>query len=251
MKKSFKTLAFSLLVCLLSAPALALDTVDVTLTGFGLGKNTSVSSNSGGSFSNTWAGFTNATFVNSTSTDVLDGAYELFCLQLLQSIHFGTTNTFAIQPTLAGNIPDGPPGALSPVAASAVENMFSEADGLQYLSNDDSAAFQLALWDITFDYDGSLASLSLSTGQFRANTNATVAALFDIYVDSAVNGIPLAGDTTYGLQSIKVQDLAFFIPGDRDIPCIDCNVPESGSLTLLGIGMIGLGASRRFAVAVK
>ncbi len=100
MKKAFKTVAFALLAALLAPPVSALDTVDVTLTGFGLGKHTSVSSNSGGSFRNTWAGFTNATFVNSTSTDVLDGAYELFCLQLLQSIGFGSSNQFTIQPVL-------------------------------------------------------------------------------------------------------------------------------------------------------
>lgn len=239
MKKPFNTVALALLAAF-SVPAMALGTVDVTLNSLGLGNSTSVSSNSGVSYSNVWAGFTNNTLINSTTTDVLDGLYELFCLQLLQSSAFGTANTFGVPPTLAGSIPDGSPGALSPIAASAVGNMFSEAAGSQYLSNDTAAAFQLALWDITFDYDGTLYSLNLDAGTFRANTTPAVAGLFSLYADSAVNGYTLTGDTTYGLQNLKVQDLAFFTPAGRATPCVDCNVQEPGSLALFGVCLLGL-----------
>jgi len=247
-----KTLISGIMLAVFAAPALALDTVDVTLNGFGFGVNTSVSSNAGSSYSTVFSGFTQGTFANSTSVDAVDGVYELFCLQLLQSIGFGNSNTFVIQPTLAGVIPDGPPGAMSVAAESAVFNMYASTNGSQYLTNLDAQAFQLALWDITFDFDGTAGSLGLSTGNFRArNLAAPVIAAFGDYVDLALNGVGDPTELTLGLQSLKVQDLAFSIPGGRDIPCVDCDLPEPGTLGLLGLGMIGLAGRRKLLSVVK
>lgn len=243
MKKTFVSAALTLAF---SAPALALDTVDVVLNSLGFGANTSVSSNSGASYSNVFSGFVNATFSNSTAVDVANGSYELFCLQLLQSIGLGSSNVFTIQPILAGNVPDGPPGPLSVAGAAAVENLYASTAGSQFLSNVDAQSFQLALWDITFDYDGSLASLGLGTGSFRArNISAAVSNSFNNYANAAVNGTPDPTELTLALENLKVQDLVFSIPGGRDIPCVDCELPEPGSLGLLGLGMIGLAGRRR------
>lgn len=219
------------LSALLSSSAFA-DTIDLTLTNLNEGGYATFSSNSGGSWQNNWAGTFGMVGTNSTNITALpNGAYDVFCLELLSTIYFNTKYTYTV--TGLTQVPNGTPGHITTAGAEAIQDMWNFANGKQFKSNDYAEAFQLALWEITFDNVND----SLTGGVFRAKSLSTgvnniVAELFGAI---KIDGTPV---TLAGLSHKDSQDLLVN-------PHQNTKVVEPNGVALLGLGLLGLGAFRR------
>ena len=100
----------------------------------------------------------------------------------------------------------------------------------------ESAAFQVAVWEITYD-----TNLNLSTGSFKLNDNATIRTLAQGWIDTisspsfSYNGIL---PTLFVLESSTAQDQLTAVP---------TNVPAAGSgmLALAGMSLLGKRRARK------
>ena len=146
---------------------------------------------------------------------------QVWCYELGQTFNFGTTY---MDYTLG-----------TPANEGLLSALFQEAYGDAQSSALNSAAFQLAVWEILHDGD-----LSLYSGTFHTNRvgNAT-----DLQAETWLAG--LGGFSDKGdiilYSSPEHQD---FIgrkpPSDRDV-----DLPEPGPLALIGVGLVALLVSRR------
>lgn len=236
MMKFSKSLAV-LALAGLSAPAFAGPTVDVYLNSPGLGHVVKVSSDNGHNYDNVFAGFMNMTVSNSSDpTALANAAYKIFCIELLGPAYYGSTNKYDI--VALDKVPNGEPGVLSFKEAEAVQDMWNFADGKQFATKDFAEAFQLALWEITFD-GNQIDKLSLTDGKFRAKTSDTVV---DI-ANSLFASIDLSGLKEFQLLGLQNRQLQDFIVDPGKTP--PTKVSEPGSLALLGLGFLGLAGLRR------
>jgi hypothetical protein len=211
------------------------DTVKLQYEGMGYARSVRVTI--GSSTFNTSAGqmmhkFTNG---NGVATQLNGQTKVTFCTDLTE----GATSNGAIY-TVApiANLPQtsGWP-AMGSTRAQGVYNLYATAAGLQNgTSNDWAAAFQIALWEVVYDYSGTSASLSLTAGNFKAkDTDGTsltssiatkVATLFAGVVGSSVTQTGLMGLTNNGCQDQIVQ--------------VDTIVPLPGAASM-GLAALGAG----------
>jgi len=233
----------------LAAPVAMADTVTLNLQNLAFTTTAYVSSNSGASFTNTYVSFLNGNVTNPVgplATSVfnpLPADVDVFCIQLLQSIGVPSSNTFNFGTLAASGSPDGPPGPLSALQQKQILNMYSNADGNQYINATNAAAFQLALWEITFDGNG---VLNEDAGVFQVKPlSAVVEAALDGYLASTVSDLNNNDPdlTMYAFQNGRVQD--FVIDLERLPGGGDEDLPEPGSMALLGLGLVGLAGTRR------
>lgn len=112
-----------------------------------------------------------------------------------------------------------------------------------FTTTNESAAMQLAIWEIVFD-DG----LSLSSGSLSASGNNTVVGMAQVYLNTIANGPHTAapGWQLYRFTNADKQDyLSATYTEPRIPPQGDRPLPLPGTLALLGAGLAGLGIARR------
>jgi MYXO-CTERM domain-containing protein len=203
-------------------------TVDVACTGVSNYQmiNTLLAGNPG----NEYTGQIDLALTNSVGGPA-NGAYKGFCTEITQNIQIGgSAQTYQVVSVASLPMPGGGMGAGK---ADAIARMWFAAGGQQYVADSDfAAAFQLTIWEIYNDFDGTAGSLNLSADTFQvtqplnAGTSAAVSFLF---AAAANLGGPQATNLV-GLGSESYQDLII-------------EVPAPGAVAL--VGLAGMVASRR------
>lgn len=162
------------------------------------------------------------------------GAFNTFCIDLVQDIYFGSTYTYTEMSVAAapqpGAYPAGTPvNGMGGVKASELNTLFAE----QYknLTTDNALeAFQIAIWNIVYDTD---ASVTTGDGSFY------VVSGFDPSIVTLANNY-LVGATDLSNQELFAGDLVALV-GDNgaqdQIFASDAPAPQ----TWLGGGLL-LGA---------
>lgn len=157
--------------------------------------------------------------------------FVTFCIELNQGIPGGVVQYSLVAPS-AAPVP-GPQG--SPMGAARAD-LLSELFGRFYAtaltSTNNSAAFQLAVWEITQDNatSGGNPSLNLTSGNFKV-TNSTVGSTVATTAQAWLNALNGTGArlNVVALSSSTAQD--------------QVTIPAPGVIALAGLG--GLAASRR------
>jgi len=161
-------------------------------------------------------------------TDAGGNSFTSWCIDIFQNTYFGqTVNDYTLTDgaTAIGAARSDALGRLATDALSSVSNAAS------------SGAFQLAIWEIVNETSGN--PYSLTSGNFRAS--------------SVSNGsLALAQSWLDNLGSLNQYAVSVWRSGSRqDLAAFDrVTVPEAGSLTLLGLGLVAAGVARRRKAAV-
>jgi MYXO-CTERM domain-containing protein len=207
------------------------DLVTVQCTGVGAGRNVSVTQ--GGAVKNVFAGQIMLNLTNSSS-GTLNGSWKSFCTELSQNIYInGAAQTYQVLTVAEVPIP-GP--AMGQARADAIARMFSAAGGAQYGANADlAAAFQVAVWEIANDYDGTAASLNLAAGNLQGTALAAA-------IVGNINTLFAAAANTsgFGSQLIGLGNASF----QDQIIDPTAAIPTPGAAVIMGLAGL-VGARRR------
>lgn len=154
----------------------------------------------------------------------LTGTFATFCIEVHQDVYPSNNYTYNVNTVsnapLPVNILYGTP--MGAIKADRISELYGRFFG-GLSTNDDYAAFQLAIWDFVYDGGG-----SVGTGVFQASGFGAAMAQADAWI-AAVDGTGPRMAGLGALSSDDWQDQIF--------------TPAPGSLALIGLG--GLVASRR------
>ncbi len=157
----------------IAAGAATADTVRLKFDSVGQGRN--VNMTIGSSSFNCFAGQLNHTFSNGNGVAAgLTGNKITFCSDLTQTVSSLVGSTYTV--TGIENLPvTSGYAAMGATKKQAIYDMYAAAGGTQLGADADmAAAFQVAIWEVIYDYNGSSGSLNLASGQLKAkNTNGT------------------------------------------------------------------------------
>lgn len=199
----------------ISASSLA-GTVDVKFTGTGLGRNVRVTLN--GNARDLFAGQLKHNFSNGTGNCTsLEGTHRTFCTELTEYV---TSTTAEYECAMLEDAPESDP--MGPVAAQAIADLYAYADGRQVTTEDTgdnrdfASAFQIAVWEVVSDYDGTAGSLDITTGsltidgRYGRDLDANILAyLNDLF--GAV-GMNASGDGVFAVTRDGAQDQIVMVP---------------------------------------
>jgi len=214
--------------------ALAVNTVEATRVGYGLTQNIAVTgAQIGGTFT-----FPIGQFVYNFRNGVGEGALLsgdtiTFCADLAQDVFPGYA-LYQVEPLAAAPQPGTPMG---PVKAQAIADVWAAAAGQQFTSAPHAAAMQMMIWEIVYDFNGSVASLDAGSGNVQYIITQTSQAYFNNTLsifNSFKAAIGSGGDlsTLRAVTNADNQDQLVFIPAP-------------GALALLGAAALIVGRRRR------
>jgi PEP-CTERM motif-containing protein len=167
-------------------------------------------------------GVTGGTFNAGAFKGTWNGTPIIFwCVELTQTFSFGTHYT-TYTPSASTN--------------TLLSQLFAAAFGGALSSTANSAAFQLAVWEIIYDPS----DLNLSTGAFKVlddKGNGATVAIAQGFLNSV-----LAASPSYSLTYLADPNHQDFVTANT-VPTTT-RVPEPGSLALIAIALIAGGVAR-------
>ncbi len=214
----------------------------------GFGTPIAVSSTSGASFQTFRAG---AFSLQSNSGDPVNDPWRSFltyCFELTQFIRLNN-GPVQYESSALNSLLLAPADRLSLIQTSAISRLWSTGFATSLTSGEQSAAFQVAIWDIVIDGDAALDGLT--SGEFRVQelaqdaVNVNVRALAANYLTAAY-GADEPSLVIGGLFHPTNQNLLFPPgqegPGGADN---DPSIPAPATLLLFGAGLATLATQRR------
>jgi len=233
--------AITAVVALAGSGAALADTVDVRYVGAGQGRTVKFDYN--GQRQNVFAGQLEHAFSNGTGIgSQLSGNLLTYCTDLVEHTS-SSTSTFQVTD------PANAPGVAMGVArADALRDLYTFAGGAQNASGADrdyAAAFQIAVWEIVYDYDQNAgrSSMDIESGAFEAyRTNgSTLSSAIRGHLTSFFDAIGMVGPRGDGMDLYAVIN-----DGKQDqLVELGAMVPLPSAAGLGFAGLAGLVGVRR------
>lgn len=227
-------------VCAVSAASA--DTANVSFVGAGQGRNVQMSLGSLGL--TVFAGQLRHDISSGTGVAAgLQGIYATFCSDASEFVKYAETPYFV---TDLSNLPAS--GGWAPMGVEreqAVYDLYAAAGGSQLGVSADAdlaAAFQVALWEVIYDFNGTRASMDANTGVMRVTE--TSGAAFSGTMLTCLNSLLDSVMTITAAQSGLIG-LGNWGGQDQVVSPVIIPLPNAALMGLAGLASIGVVAAVR------
>ncbi|MEO8442739.1 MAG: PEP-CTERM sorting domain-containing protein [Betaproteobacteria bacterium] len=162
-------------------------------------------------------------------------SFEAFCVDVWQTFSFnhnyslGAASNYTYRPSMLGYVTNA--GALTQGTLDNLSRLYTEAHSSIIGNATNSAAFQLALWEIAYETPG---NYNLTSGNFHSTGPAGVTSVANGWLLNLANFAP--SYSISGYVSENYQDVIVF----HGVP-----EPETYAMLLAGLGLMGFVARRR------